>query len=76
MIPPPAAEPKPSPAADTPAAEGELQEGGGKEEGEKGVSKEVKCEDKGNLAGERQSGDGQVKWIIEKKKQLKNRIRI
>nr|XP_023867709.1 protein CASC3 [Salvelinus alpinus] len=59
VVPPPAAEPKPSPAADTPAAVGELQEGGGKEEGEKGVSKEVKCEDKSNLAGERQSGDGQ-----------------
>ncbi|CDQ74022.1 unnamed protein product [Oncorhynchus mykiss] len=59
-VPPPAAGPKPTPASDTPAAEGELQEGGGKDgEGEKSMRKEVKCEDKGNLAGERQSGDGQ-----------------
>lgn len=76
-VPPPAAGPKPTPASDTPAAEGELQEGGGKdEEGEKGMRKEVKCEDKGNLAGERQSGDGQVRWVIEKKMELRNHIQI
>ncbi|KAJ7992231.1 hypothetical protein DPEC_G00276370 [Dallia pectoralis] len=59
----PAAEPKPASITDAPAAE-ELQEGGEEDKGPEGakeecVSKEVKCEDKDNLAGERQSGDGQ-----------------
>ncbi|MBN3312882.1 CASC3 protein, partial [Atractosteus spatula] len=45
----PPAEPKPS--EDEQAGEEEEEEGGG--------SKEVKSEEKGNLAGERQSGDGQ-----------------
>lgn len=40
------------------------------------MRKEVKCEDKGNLAGERQSGDGQVRWVIEKKMELRNHIQI
>ncbi|XP_059204720.1 protein CASC3 [Centropristis striata] len=62
-----ASEPKP-PAADHPTQvegekkkeEEEEEEGEGGEEGEEGESKEEsKAEEKGNLAGERQSGDGQ-----------------
>lgn len=48
----PAAEPKP--AADAPTDEL------GEEEERDGGAKEVKSDEKGNLAGERQSGDGQV----------------
>ncbi|XP_010872973.2 protein CASC3 isoform X2 [Esox lucius] len=61
----PAAEAKPSPVLDTDTlAADELHEGVEEDEGQEGkkeerVSKEVKCEDKDNLAGERQSGDGQ-----------------
>ncbi len=60
--------PKPS-AADGPMEEqGEEGEEGEKEaaEGERGgkTKEESKTEEKGNLAGERQSGDGQVRLTV------------
>lgn len=52
----PAVEPKP--AADAPTELGEAELGEVEERDEE--VKEVKTDEKGNLAGERQSGDGQV----------------
>ncbi|XP_035385157.1 protein CASC3 isoform X1 [Electrophorus electricus] len=46
-------------AADAPAEEHAEDDGDEGEEEEEGVLKEVKAEKKGNIAGERQSGDGQ-----------------
>lgn len=55
-----AGEPKPAAAAAPTQDEGDEEEGKGEEEAGGVREEESKAEEKGNLAGERQSGDGQV----------------